>query len=90
MNRLLIRLSLRLKALSLPLLLWAAMRADAGLSLWLLPALTGILSGLCGLTLAHLCSPEGRALRRRLFAHPALLLPPEDAPTPLSVLPRAG
>lgn len=90
MNRLLIRLSLRLKALSLPLLLWAAMRADAGLSLWLLPALAGILSGLCGLTLAHLCSPEGRALRRRLFAHPAPLLPPEDAPAPPSVLPRAG
>lgn len=90
MNRLLIRFSIRLKVLSLPLLLWAALRADAGLPLWLLPALFGILSGLCGLMLAHLCSSKGRALRRRLFADPPAAVAPEEPPAPLSVLPRAG
>lgn len=90
MNRMLIRFSVRLKALSLPLLLWAALRADAGLSLWLLPALGGIPLGLCGLTLELLCSPRGRALRRRLFAAPSPALPPEEAPAVPIPLPRAG
>lgn len=90
MNRMLIRFSVRLKALSLPLLLWAALRADAGLSLWLLPALGGILLGLFGLTLELLCSPCGRALRRRLFAAPSPALPPEETPAVPVPLPRAG
>lgn len=52
------------------LLLFAALRADGGLTFWLVPALTGTALAASGLGLWWLCSEKGRGFRRRAFGAP--------------------
>jgi len=58
------------------LLLFSALRADGGLSFWLIPALLGMFLCLMGLGLSWLCSEAGLAFRRRTFG------PSQPAPLP--------
>lgn len=83
-------LASRLENTSLLLMLFAALRADGGAALWLLPALCGILLGLSGLALSRLCTPSGLHFRRRLFRTKPKA-PAATAPAPPVIpFPKAG
>ncbi len=88
MNKKLNRLANQFQVIGLILALWAAMRADGGLALWLPLVTAGAALCLGGLCLAWLCSEEGRAWRKTHFGRTASVLPPQ-APR-LLVFPKAG
>ena len=79
MNTQIRKIAAALTALGGGLLPWSAMLSDGGAPIApvLLLAALGLISLLAGVGLRYLCSPEGRALRRRLFA-------PGAAPAPAS------
>lgn len=79
MNTQIRKIAAALTALGGGLLPWSAMLSDGGAPIApvLLLAVLGLISLLAGVGLRYLCSPEGRALRRRLFA-------PGAAPAPAS------
>ena len=70
MNTQIRKIAAALTALGGGLLPWSAMLSDGGAPIVpvLLLAALGLISLLAGVGLQYLCSPEGRALRRRLFA----------------------
>ena len=83
MNQKLYRLAGRLQPAGVTLLLWAALRADGGLSFWLAPALLGLGCCTMSLTLRWLCSPQGLAFRRKLSGFCPIPAPP---PPPCAVI----
>lgn len=89
MNRKLTAFANTLECIAAILLLFAALRADGGLPLWLPMALTAIAAGCLGLGLSFLCSEDGRAFRKRTFGTP--LAPAQPSGTPIVIpFPKAG
>ena len=88
MNRKLNGFADKLELCGVVLLLFAALRADGGLTFWFPPALTGAAMCLTGLALGWLCSQRGQQFRRSLFSRPA---PSMVSPAPqLLIFPKAG
>ncbi len=88
MNEKLNKLANKLELLGVVLTLWAAMRADGGLGLWLPLVLAGMGACLLGAGLSFLCSEKGRVLRRRHFGRSC---PAAGAPAAVVLaFPKAG
>ncbi len=90
MNTRLSKLAGRLERLGVVLTLWAAARADGGMTFWLPLTLCGMVLCLTGMGLHWLCSQAGKDWRRSRFGSRAALPLPRDAAPVILAFPKAG